>query len=95
MCLLTGVACAVEPLTVGSMTLAVNRLDGEQRAVQTGSIETVQCGLVLRSIGYRSTQADPDVPFDMNRGLVPNTSGVVEPGKYICCNCVVHIRNVM
>jgi hypothetical protein len=42
----------------------------------------VQCGLVLRSIGYRSIQADPDVPFDMKRGLVPNTSGVVEPGKY-------------
>lgn len=79
---LTGVACAVVPDTVESMKLAVNRLDGEQRAVPTGSTETVQCGLVLRSIGYRSTQADPDVPFDMKRGLVPNTSGVVEPGKY-------------
>jgi len=79
---LTRVACAVLPDTVESMKLAVNRLDGEQHAVPTGSIETVQCGLVLRSIGYRSTQADRDVPFDMKRGLVPNTSGVVEPGKY-------------
>jgi len=79
---LTGVACAVVPNTVESMKLAVNRLDGDQRAVPTDSIETVQCGLVLRSIGYRSTQADPDVPFDMKRGLVPNTSGVVERGKY-------------
>jgi len=81
---LTGVACAVVPSTVESVQLAVNRLDGEQRAVATGNIETAQCGLVLRSIGYRSTQADPDVPFDMKRGLVPNTSGVVEPGKYRC-----------
>ena len=70
------------PNTVESMKLALNRLDGEQHAVPTGSMETVQCGLVLRSIGYRSTQVDPDVPFDMKRGLVPNTSGVVEPGKY-------------
>lgn len=73
----------VVPHTVGSMKLAVNQLDGEQHAVQTGSTETVQCGLVLRSIGYRSTQADPDMPFDMKRGLVPNTSGVVEPGLYV------------
>jgi hypothetical protein len=81
--------------TVGSMKLAVNRLDGEQRAVPTGSIETVQCGLVLRSIGYRSTQVDPDVPFDMNKGLVPNTSGVVEPGKFTSFQSLVHVRNVM
>lgn len=73
----------VVPSTVESMQLAVNQLDGEQRAVATGSIETVQCGLVLRSIGYRSTQADPDVPFDGKRGLVPNTFGVVEPGLYV------------
>jgi hypothetical protein len=92
---LTGVASSVVPHTVGSMKLAVNQLDGEQHAVQTGSTETVQCGLVLRSIGYRSTQADPDMPFDMKRGLVPNTSGVVEPGKYTRYQSLVNVRNVM
>jgi hypothetical protein len=92
---MSGVVCAVVPHTVDSLKLAVNQLDGEQRAVATGSIETVQCRLVLRSIGYRSTKADPDVPFDMKRGLVPNTSGVVEPGKYRRSQSVVHRRNVM
>jgi hypothetical protein len=73
--------CADVPDTVGSMMLEVNRLDEQLRAVPTGSTETMQCGLVLRSIGYRSTQADPDVPFDIGRGHVRNTSGVIQPGE--------------
>jgi hypothetical protein len=76
-----GIPCADVPHVVGSMKLAVNQLDAQQRAVPTAITETVQCGLVLRSIGYRSTQVDPDVPFDTSRGHIPNTSGVVEPGK--------------
>jgi adrenodoxin-NADP+ reductase len=72
--------CADVPDTVGSLELEVNQLDDQQRAVPTGSTETMRCGLVLRSVGYRSTQADPDVPFDTGRGHVPNTSGVVQPG---------------
>lgn len=71
------------PDTVGSMKLEVNQLDEQQHAVPAGSTEAMQCGLVLRSIGYRSTQADPDVPFDIKKGHVPNTSGVVQPGLYV------------
>jgi hypothetical protein len=70
------------PYTVGSMKLAVNQLDGQQRAVPTAVTETVQCGLVFRCIGYSSTQVDPDVPFDIGTGHVPNISGAVQPGKY-------------
>ncbi|XP_021941049.1 NADPH:adrenodoxin oxidoreductase, mitochondrial isoform X2 [Zootermopsis nevadensis] len=71
------------PHAVGSMKLVVNQLDGQQQAVPTAITETVQCGLVLRSIGYRSTQADPALPFDTGRGRVPNISGVVHPGLYV------------
>jgi adrenodoxin-NADP+ reductase len=80
---LCGTVCADMPDTVSSMKLEVNQLDEQQHAVPTGSIETMECGLVLRSIGYRSTQADPDVPFDVGRGHVPNTSGVVQPGEWM------------
>jgi hypothetical protein len=71
------------PYTVGSMKLAVNQLDGQQRAVPTAVTETMQCGLVFHSSGYRSTQFDPGVPFDTGRGHVPNFSGAVQPGKYM------------
>lgn len=88
--MLTGVACVDAPHAVKSMKLVVNQLDEQQSAIPTDSTETVQCGLVLRSIGYRSKQADPDVPFDASRGRVPNTSGVIQPGK---CQSLIHLRS--
>ena len=52
-----------------------NRLEGG-RAVPTGEEETIPCGLVVRSIGYRGRPLD-DVPFDPARGLVRNDDGRV------------------
>jgi len=51
-------------------------VDGRARAVPTGAEEIIECGLVLRSIGYRG-QALPEVPFDERRGLIPNEHGRV------------------
>ena len=59
-----------------------NRLEGpsfSQIARATDQIETIPCGLVLRSIGYRSVPID-GVPFDDTRGLVPNRAGRVTDG---------------
>jgi ferredoxin--NADP+ reductase len=50
--------------------------DGGLRAVATGDEEVIECGLVLRSIGYRGRPVD-DVPFDERRGLIRNTGGRV------------------
>jgi ferredoxin--NADP+ reductase len=50
--------------------------DGRLRAVATGDEEVIDCGLVLRSIGYRGRPVD-DVPFDERRGLIRNTGGRV------------------
>ncbi|PSN55681.1 NADPH:adrenodoxin oxidoreductase [Blattella germanica] len=61
--------------TVGSIKLAVNKLDKEQRAIPTNETETLPCGLVLRSIGYRSTRVDPSVPLDSSLGY-PGFAGV-------------------
>ena len=62
--------------------------DGRARAVPTGAEEIIECGLVLRSIGYRGRPVD-EVPFDERRGLIPNErgrvlgpDGVVLPGEY-------------
>ncbi len=41
-----------------------------------GETETIECGLVLRSVGYRSVPL-PDVPFDERRYVLPNERGRV------------------
>jgi ferredoxin--NADP+ reductase len=65
-----------------------NRINEELRAVPTGEEEMIECGLVLRSIGYRGRPL-PDVPFDEKRGLIRNDGGRVlddegqpVPGEY-------------
>jgi ferredoxin/flavodoxin---NADP+ reductase len=51
------------------------------RAVATDERETVPCGIVFRSVGYRGV-ALPGVPFDDGSGTIPNEGGRVEPGLY-------------
>ena len=50
--------------------------DGRLAAVPTGEEETIPCGLVLRSIGYRGVPIG-DIPFDERRGLIRNDGGRV------------------
>jgi ferredoxin--NADP+ reductase len=54
---------------------------GALRAVPTEDREVIPCGLVFRSIGYRGVGL-PEVPFDADRGTIPNREGrVVENGQ--------------
>ena len=59
-----------------------NRLEGG-RAVPTGELEEIGCGLVLRSIGYRGRPLE-GVPWDDRRGLIRNEGGRVcdEDGRH-------------
>ncbi len=50
--------------------------NGNVKAEGTGATRTISCGMVLRSVGYRSV-ALPGVPFDEKRGLIPNVDGRV------------------
>jgi ferredoxin/flavodoxin---NADP+ reductase len=45
------------------------------RAVED-EVETIECGLVLRSVGYRAVPL-PDVPFDERHYVLPNEAGRV------------------
>ncbi|GAA1872088.1 FAD-dependent oxidoreductase [Pseudonocardia ailaonensis] len=63
----------VTGLRIGQNSVA----DGPARP--TGETEDLECGLVLRSIGYRGAPL-PGLPFDEARGVLPNEGGrVVDP----------------
>jgi ferredoxin--NADP+ reductase len=65
---------------VSGLRVARNRIEpgrqGGLRAVPSGQLEDIDCGLVLRSIGYRGRPVD-DVPFDERHGLIRNEGGRV------------------
>ena len=77
---------------VGSVELVHNRLEEEKGrlvAVPTEQSETVECGLVFRSVGYRGVGL-PEVPFDERRGTIRNDRGRVlgdggEPVSRLYC----------
>ncbi|HKC78333.1 MAG TPA: FAD-dependent oxidoreductase [Gaiellaceae bacterium] len=66
---------------VEGIELVRNELDANERAVPTEERETLPCGLVFRSVGYRGVEL-PGVPFDARSGTIPNEAGRVEPGVY-------------
>jgi len=64
---------------VESVELVHNRLeeqDGRLVAVPTDEHETLECGLVFRSVGYRGVGL-PELPFDERRGTIRNEGGRV------------------
>ena len=78
-------ACPRVPDEMAALEVAINRLEGDsperQRAVPTEKTEVLNGGLALRSIGYRSVQADPEIPFDKKAGRVQNNRGRVGDGE--------------
>jgi ferredoxin--NADP+ reductase len=61
---------------------------GALRARATEATETIECGLVFRSIGYRGLPLE-GLPFDERRGVIPNDRGRIldggrpVPGEYV------------
>ena len=77
----TGVRVGINELVTGP--------DGRVSARPTGEEEIIECGLVLRSIGYRGERL-AGIPFDDRRGLIRNEGGRVVsdegepcPGEYV------------
>jgi len=73
----------VEEIVIGRNRLEPGP-DGALRAVPTGETEVLECGLVLRSVGYRGTPLE-GVPFDPQRAVIPDDGGRVAPGEYVAC----------
>jgi len=72
------------PGKVGAIVVRRNEIvrsdDGALRARPVGeAVETIECGLVLRSVGYRAVSL-PGVPFDDRYFVLPNDRGRVLSG---------------
>jgi ferredoxin--NADP+ reductase len=68
----------ISALTIEQNELVVDA-NGALRSKGTGQLETIQAGLVLRSIGYRSVPIE-GVPFDHATSTINNVAGqVVHP----------------
>ena len=74
--------------SVAGLRLARTRFDSDGRLVETGEEVTIDAQMVLASVGYRGLPL-PDLPFDADRGVVPNLDGrvvrdgTVVPGEYV------------
>jgi ferredoxin--NADP+ reductase len=74
----------VEAIVVGRNELKRDE-SGAIRATDTGEREEIECGLVLRSIGYKGIGLE-GLPFDDAGGVIPNENGRVvnpETGKQV------------
>lgn len=71
---------------VEKVKLCINYLQGaeplKQRAVHTDKTEYLDCGLAITSIGFKSVQVDPDIPFDFKKGVAKNVNGKISDGIY-------------
>jgi ferredoxin--NADP+ reductase len=74
---------------VSGLVLERTRLDEQGAFTGTGELETLDAGMVLRSVGYQSVPL-PGVPFDERAAIVPNLAGRVLgpdgaplPGEYV------------
>jgi ferredoxin/flavodoxin---NADP+ reductase len=59
---------------VQGVVLARNMVDADGRVVATADRETIEAGMVISAVGYRSRPL-PGIPFDPKTGGVPNTGG--------------------
>ena len=75
--------------SVAGLTVGVNRLTGSNlenpQIEETGIQETIPCGIVLKSIGYKSLPLAEELPFDQSRGIIRQKEGRVEgmPGNQV------------
>ena len=72
----------VERVVIGRNELERDET-GAIKARDSGERETIECGLVFRSIGYKGVPVE-GIPFSEKRGIIPNEGGrVVEEGEQV------------
>lgn len=77
---------------VQGVQFVINKLEGDvfsesAKAKATSETEYIPCGLVLRSIGYKTVVIDPKLPLDEKTGSIKNEHGrISEAGAGLYCS---------
>ncbi|XP_035206553.1 NADPH:adrenodoxin oxidoreductase, mitochondrial-like, partial [Stegodyphus dumicola] len=74
---------------VEKIFFGVNKIKGnleDAQIINTDDEEEVECGLVLRSVGYQSIPIDEYVPFDKTKHIIPNVEGRVKDRAGLYCS---------
>ncbi|KAJ8036831.1 NADPH:adrenodoxin oxidoreductase, mitochondrial [Holothuria leucospilota] len=74
---------------VAGVRFAINHIQekgGQEIALPSGEEEFIKCGIVLKSIGYKSVQLDPIIPFDTAQGVIKNDKGRVDKVRGLYCS---------
>lgn len=61
-------------------------VDERAHPVETDDIETLNCGLVIRSIGYKAQMLDKSLPVDYKHGAILNTNGRIQGHSNLYCS---------
>ena len=75
-------------LSASGIKFQINRLTGEdfEKPVveDSGVQETISCGIVFKSIGYKSLPLSEELPFDHTKGVIQQKEGRVDglPGTF-------------
>ena len=79
-------------MALASVRLKQNRLDDyvreDSKIMATCDNELIDepCGILIRSIGYKSVPLDPSLPFDHRRGIILNEQGRVINNPDLYCS---------
>ncbi|XP_042913087.1 NADPH:adrenodoxin oxidoreductase, mitochondrial isoform X2 [Parasteatoda tepidariorum] len=76
----------VENVVFGINKLKELDLTKPPEIFDTGEEENLSAGIVIKSIGYKSSPIDPSVPFDPKRCIVPNKKGKVLNKNGLYCS---------
>jgi len=76
-------------LSVTAIETKINRLIGDElnpTVEDTGERETIPCGIIFKSIGYKSIPLSEELPFDHAKGVILQKDGRVDglPGLFCC-----------
>lgn len=64
------------------MTFGINELSSvTERVRESGRTEVEVCDFIFRSVGYKGRRLFTEIPFDEDKGIIPNDNGRVQPGK--------------
>lgn len=73
--------------SVKGLVVGINRLKEDNwenpQIEDTGLRETIPCGMIIKSIGYKSLPLSDELPFDHIKGVIRQKEGRVEgmPGE--------------